>query len=928
LLYYIETSQLTQIKLVTDFTQVEKIPPQNLEAEMSLLGAILIDKEALLKIADILEPDDFYKPAHAEVYQAILDLYAKSEPVDILTLSNRLEERGVLEKIGGRSFVVSLANTVPTASHVKHYADIVARKATLRKLIGAASEISRLGFTEDSDEIEMLLDKAQQHVFSVTQKHIKQTFTPIRGILSEAFDRIDELHRDKGKLRGVPTGFRELDNILAGLQKSDLIILAARPSVGKTSLALDIARHVAIREKVPVGIFSLEMSKEQFVDRLLCAEAGVDLWKMRTGNLSDRPDSDDFPRIGHAMGVLSEAPIYIDDFPGNNVMQIRTKARRLKSEHGLGLIIIDYMQLMESHNNKYSENRVQEVSEMSRNLKGIARELNVPVLALSQLSRAVEQTKPAIPKLSHLRESGCLTGDTIIIRADTGEPVRLIDIVTGKIPTPLPIFALDENWKISPQIMTKAFSSGQKKVFEMRLRSGRTIRASANHPFRTLGGWTNLEDLCPGMRIAVPRVLTPQKPTNLMNLDELALLAHLLGDGCTVPRQPIHYTSADPENLAVVEQTAIKLFNIKPRRVKQKNWWHVYLPSPYHLTHGKHHPITNWFSQLGIGLRHSYKKEIPLQVFQSDSSHIAHFLRHLWATDGNISWKFILGRKPAGAIYYSSTSTVLARQVQHLLTRLGIFSTLRLVPQGDHRPAHQVHVQGSTNQKTFLSVVGSAGSRGDIVPAMLTALQEITANPNRDTIPHEIWNSTIEEARTEANISWRELYRQLDNSYAGTVKQNSVGRERLGRIAVALKSKPLQLLADSSIFWDEIESIVSQGMEEVYDATVPRFHNFVANDIIVHNSIEQDADVVLFIYRKAADRNYRLEDIPPDERHLGEIHVAKHRNGPTGMAKVFFDETRASYRNLDTRYVPPTGGGQSHAPANLPKPGSVNVPSF
>lgn len=400
---------------MADFSQIEKIPPHNLEAESSLLGAILIDKEGLMKIADVLEPDDFYKPAHGELFGTMLELYAKSEPIDVLTLANRLGEKGLLEKIGGRSFLLGLANSVPTASHIKHYAEIITRKATLRKLISAASEISRLGFQEESDELSELLDKAQQHIFGVSQRHIKQTFTPIRGILSDAFDRIDELHRDKGKLRGVPTGFRELDNILAGLQKSDLIILAARPSVGKTSLALDIARHVAIREKIPVGIFSLEMSKEQFVDRMLCAEAGVDLWKMRTGNLSDRPDSDDFPRIGHAMGVLSEAPIYIDDFPGNNVMQIRTKARRLKAEHGLGLIIIDYMQLMESHSTKYSENRVQEVSEMSRNLKGIARELNVPVLALSQLSRAVEQTKPAIPKLSHLRESGSIEQDADVV---------------------------------------------------------------------------------------------------------------------------------------------------------------------------------------------------------------------------------------------------------------------------------------------------------------------------------------------------------------------------------------------------------------------------------------------------------------------------------------------------------------------------------
>ncbi len=400
---------------MADLTQIEKIPPHNLEAEQSLLGAILLDKDAMLKIADAIDPADFYKIGHALIYETMLELYSRGEPVDLLTLSNRLEEKGQLERAGGRAFLATLSNSVPTTAHIKNYADIIVRKATLRKLLNAAQEISRLGYQEDGEDIEPVLDQAQQQIYQITQKHIKQAFTPIRGILSEAFDRIDELHREKGKLRGVPTGFKELDNILAGLQNSDLVILAARPSVGKTSLALDIARHVAIREKVPVGIFSLEMSKEQFVDRMLCAEAGVDLWKMRTGNLSDSPNSDDFPRIGHAMGVLSEAPIYIDDHPATNVMQLRTKARRLKSEHGLGLIIIDYLQLMEGSGKGGSDNRVQEVSEMSRGLKGLARELNVPVLALSQLSRAVEQTKPAIPKLSHLRESGSIEQDADVV---------------------------------------------------------------------------------------------------------------------------------------------------------------------------------------------------------------------------------------------------------------------------------------------------------------------------------------------------------------------------------------------------------------------------------------------------------------------------------------------------------------------------------
>lgn len=400
---------------MVDITELEKIPPQNLEAEKSLLGSILLDKEAMIKIADMVEPDDFYKRAHADIFNTMVELYSKNDPIDVLTMSNRLEEKNLLENTGGRSYLVELSNSVPTSSHIVQYAEIVRRKSTLRKLLHAAHSISELGYREETENVEDVLDEAQQHLYSITQKHLKQTFTPIKNILSGAFERIDELHKEKGKLRGIPTGYKQLDNILAGLQKSDLLILAARPSVGKTSFALDIARHVGVREKIAVGIFSLEMSKEQLVDRLLCAQAGVDLWKMRTGNLSDRPDSDDFPRIGHAMGVLSEAPIFIDDTPGNTVMQIRTKARRLKSEHNLGLIIVDYLQLMESHRAIRGDNRVQEVAEISRNLKGIARELNVPVLALSQLSRLVEQRKPAIPKLSDLRESGSIEQDADVV---------------------------------------------------------------------------------------------------------------------------------------------------------------------------------------------------------------------------------------------------------------------------------------------------------------------------------------------------------------------------------------------------------------------------------------------------------------------------------------------------------------------------------
>ena len=378
----------------TRSTLPDKIPPQNLDAEQALLGALLIDKDAIIKVADLIQAADFYRDIHGKIYQAMQELYEKHEPIDVVGLSNRLEEKKQLELIGGVSALTALANTVPTASNVVSYANIVQRKATLRRLLQAAGDITSIGYQE-SEDVEKLLDEAEQSIFSVSQRYLRQNFIPIRSVLSEAFERIDELHKGAGKLRGITSGFPDVDKLLAGFQKSDLIIVAARPGMGKTTLALDFARHAATKMHVPVGIFSLEMSKEQLVDRMLCAEAGVDLWKMRTGRLSDRPEDNDFPRIGHAMGVLSEAQIFIDDTATSNVMMMRTKARRLQAEHGLGLIVVDYLQLMEGRANV--ENRVQEVAEITRGLKAIARELNIPVIALSQLSRAVESRESKIP---------------------------------------------------------------------------------------------------------------------------------------------------------------------------------------------------------------------------------------------------------------------------------------------------------------------------------------------------------------------------------------------------------------------------------------------------------------------------------------------------------------------------------------------------
>ncbi len=387
-----------------------RVPPHNLEAEQSLLGAVLVDQDALLKVADAVKSEDFYRDSHRIIFETMMELAERHQPIDILTVGNRLEEKSILKQIGGRTALVELTNVVATAAHIAHYAEIIGKKATLRRLIHAAAEITELGYDESQDT-DLVVDDAEQRLFNVSSNIHKNSFVPLRSILTNAFDRIDELHRERGKLRGVTTGFTGLDNLLAGLQKSDLVILAARPSVGKTSFALDIIRAVALKAKQPVGFFSLEMGKEQLVDRLICAEAGVDLWKLRNGRLSE--NADDFPRIGEALGKLSEAPIFIDDSPMANIMTIRTKARRLQTEHGLALIVVDYLQLMEAR--KATDNRVQEVAEISRGLKQIARELQVPVLALAQLSRAVENEKPSIPKLAHLRDSGSIEQDADVV---------------------------------------------------------------------------------------------------------------------------------------------------------------------------------------------------------------------------------------------------------------------------------------------------------------------------------------------------------------------------------------------------------------------------------------------------------------------------------------------------------------------------------
>ena len=384
-----------------------RIPPQDLDAEKSIIGAIMIDRDAIISIAQVVKPEHFYKEAHSDIYSAMFALYENREPIDLITLTAQLKKKGAFDKVGGAAYLAELASAVPTAANITQYAQIIRDHFIKRQLISASAKSSQSAF-DDAVDVRSILDEAEQAVFALSQEHLRQNFIPLKDALAESFDRLDELHKKPGGLRGVATGFEDLDAKLAGMQDSNLLILASRPGQGKTSLALNIAANVAIREGLPVGFFSLEMSKEEVVDRLLVSQSEVDAWKLKTGRLDD----EDFDRLQEAMGILADSPLYIDDTPAANILEMRTKARRLQVEHGLSFLIVDYLQLVIR---RRLENRVQEVSELSQSLKNLARELKIPVLACSQLSRAVEQRGTKKPQLADLRESGAIEQDADVV---------------------------------------------------------------------------------------------------------------------------------------------------------------------------------------------------------------------------------------------------------------------------------------------------------------------------------------------------------------------------------------------------------------------------------------------------------------------------------------------------------------------------------
>jgi replicative DNA helicase len=1140
-----------------------KLPPQAVELEEAVLGALMIDKEAINTVIDILKPESFYKPAHQEIYQAIFSLFSRSDAIDMLTVTQELRRMGKIDMVGGAVYVMRLTNRVSSAANIETHARQLSELAIKRELIAVSGEILEQAFEDDSDVFN-LLDDTEQKLFQISENNIRKNTSPINNLIPKALKEIEARKEFKDGLTGVPSGFTELDRVTAGWQKSDLVIIAARPAMGKclgaetpvlmydgtikeakhikvgdllmgddstprtvlslatgkermywvyqdyainyrvneshilslkkakevidipvlkyvakseeqqktykgykvavefpektteqepyslgllvgkdiktipheyianstlkrlellagimdsgaiktlpteelayqvkfladslgfrtslairknpkeatmscevrlvgkgdniplrnpktvlpthktrwketpisvqaatvdeyygfvldgnqrfllgdctvthnTAFALSLLRNAAVHFHQPVAIFSLEMSEMQLTHRLLSSESEIDSEKIKRPNMMEGYE---WEQLRQGAERIRSAPIFIDDTPALSVLELRAKCRRLKAQYDIQLIVVDYLQLMSASTGKGSGpgNREQEISIISRSLKSLAKELDVPVLALSQLSRAVEtRGGDKKPQLSDLRESGCITGDSLIVDAKTGKLFTIKELAERKEQTNFNCLGVTDQYQVTSQNMIKAFYSGKKQVFELKTRTGRTVKASANHPFLKLEGWTRLDALKVGDKIATPRKINITNPTNPMSEDELILLAHLLGDGCILPSKPYHYTSADMSNVEMVQTTAKRLFNIEGKLIKQENWWHYYLTSPYHLTHNVKHPITLWFEKLGIDRVRSYEKVLPAQLFECDEAHIALFLRHLWATDGNVSWKKIKNRVDSGDVYYGSTSKTLVEQVQHLLLRLGIQSTIRVNKKEGYRNNYHVWVQGAENLLAFLTQVGCHGERGKIIPEMIETIQKIKSNTNLDVISKEIWKLHIEPAKNAKKMSWRTFSDKMEIAYNGSgLFRNSIGRSRLEKIAQVLESETLQNLANSDIHWDEITDITPLDEEDVYDATVLKFHNFTTNDIIVHNSIEQDADMVLFLYR--AEYYGITQDLDGNPTAgTGEVLIAKHRNGALKDVKLRFVGRFTKFENLegDAFNFSPANNGQN-----------------
>ena len=775
--------------------------PHDNVAEQSVLGGMLLSKDAIADVVEVLRGVDFYKPAHESVYDAVISLYGRGEPADAITVGDELTKRGEIERIGGVAYLHSLIASVPTAANAGFYAEIVRERAVLRRLVEAGTKIAQLGYSQDG-EVDDIVNEAQGEIYQVAERRTSEDYVVLSEVMESAVDEIEAAGNREG-MQGVPTGFIELDELTHGFQGGQMIVIAARPAMGKSTFALDIARSASIKHNMTSVIFSLEMSRNEIAMRLLSAEGTLQMQDLRAGTLQD----EQWAKIAQIMGKMDSAPLFIDDSPNMSLMEIRAKCRRLKQKHDLKLVVLDYLQLMSS--GKKVESRQQEVSEFSRALKLLAKELEVPVIALSQLNRGSEQRTDKKPQVSDLRESGCLTGDTRILRADTGAETTMRDLYeSGE--KDVPVWALADDLRYVQRPMTHVFSTGVKPVYRLRLASGREVRATANHKFFTYAGWRALGDLGVGDRLGIPRHVAA--PTSSVAMDDAEV------------------------------------------------------------------------STLGAQL--AGLSTVPASVFGLPKDQVRLLLSSAWSASGSVSEA---GSAECGEISLTTTSRAAADAVARLLLRFGIVGA---VSCSNDSAAAAVSIDEFEDQLMFLEQIPVDGESAVAAAQLRSALRAAKAEkaaPGSSGM-YNAWDEVRGLLENRVSVGDDSSLSAVANG--GTVTMTRPPQSRLEEVISALDTHDLDMMAMNDLYWDRIVSTEEDGVEEVFDATVVGAHNFVANGVTVHNSIEQDADMVILLHREDV---YDKESPRAGE---ADVIVAKHRNGPTKTIVVAFQGHYSRFANM------------------------------
>ncbi|MEW6635991.1 MAG: replicative DNA helicase [Actinomycetota bacterium] len=871
-----------RIRDVSSGTEAARVPPHDLEAERAVIGAMLVSEAAVAAVAERLAAEDFYSEVHRVIYGSMMRLYGRGEPIDQITLTDELRRSGEFDRIGGRRYIFQIVESVPTAANAVRYAEIVRGKALLRAMIDAGSRISEEAFREP-DDVGGALDSAEQLIYDISNRSLKEQLSSVSDLAPSALEMIQRLYEQEGEVTGVETGFEDLDRLTTGFHKSDLVILAARPAMGKTAFALNAIWHAAGQKKMPVAIFSLEMSKEQLVQRLISQTTRIPAQALRSGNVK----AEDWPKLVRGVAEVSRAPIWIDDTAGITLMEMRAKVRRLSSqlkargEPPLALVVVDYLQLMIGQGNR-NDNRQQEIAEISRGLKVLARDLDVPVLAIAQLSRAVEQRHDKRPLLSDLRD--CLPGSALITDADTGLRLRVDEIARrGFRPN---VWSVGHDLKLHKRPVTNVWETGEKTIYEVRTRRGRVLRASGGHRVMLDTGWTRVEDLQPGDCVAAARRMPEPERAISMEPGRGLLLGWLLGDGWLGGSPALTVATQDEADAAV--SLGRRCFGlkpvVKPERQGETTALKVVFTTGRLCGAGKN-PLTSWLCDIGAWGYTGRDKHIPECVFGWSNEAIAAVLRGLFHADGSCS-----NRDSRSYVRLSTVSERLARDVQELLIRLGIRSSIHTL---DHTASGYrtgngrgfvVYLGDRSEVGAFLDRVGFLGAKHERAVSSFVSEKRNDAG-SLDRLPLSV-NARISELRaleglSHTDVGWREQGKKMSRATAAMVAER-LDLGWLGKIA------------HSDLTWDEVVEIMRCGTEKTYDLTVGDLHNFYVDGLITHNSgaIEQDADMVMFLYR---DEYYNPDS---DDKGIAEVIVGKHRNGPTGKVQLAWLEQYTKFASL------------------------------